>query len=491
MSSGHTEDLFRRGEFLRLIETATPEADANPKGGDAATRLRLAEALALTGNVSRAIEIASPYSGGRREPAVRAHAEYILAIAAWRSGNVTSAAKLFGLAVRDALESKNTRCVAWTYLHTFRFYVDFHPSDAVSSMLSLVRKAVIAAGDRQATAYLHSCVSALEGQKGRMSEAWRHCVMAESLLEDDPNAWILGAILLNKGCLHLLKCEIKPAETQLIAARDAYVHSGNLGSIATGSLGYLQLQTGKLAEARRTLGSIIDDPTLAETRKPPLRETLARVHLASNELAECAIQLSTLLDKNDDDIPGYISRWAEITNARMLTRRGQTAVALKRLIEAERRNTPGDSHFAAALNLTMSQLLMGTGQRGEATRRLLLCDEAGITTQNDLQAQYLLRVFCNGRRTGRRRQLRTRAFRLWATQGVITPRLGSVMEPKRLTKHVTSLRWLLRASRQFRRPAQASRALSRRASIWPISHSSWRTKLSRRCGQSAARLMRA
>ena len=149
MSSGHAEDLFRRGEFLRLIETARPEVEANPRSGDVPMRLRLAEALALTGNVSKAVEIASPYAEARREAAVRAHAEYILAIAAWRSGNVTSAAKLFGLAVRDAVESKNARCVAWTYLHTFRFYIDFHPSDAVSSMLSLVRKAVIAAGDRR------------------------------------------------------------------------------------------------------------------------------------------------------------------------------------------------------------------------------------------------------------------------------------------------------------------------------------------------------
>src|ERR1700752_4391761 len=101
ISSGHAEELFRRGEFLRLIETATPEVDANPKDGDVPTRLRLAEALALTGNVSKAIEIASPSSEGRREAAVRAHAEYILAIAAWRSGNVTSAAKL--------LDRKSTR----------------------------------------------------------------------------------------------------------------------------------------------------------------------------------------------------------------------------------------------------------------------------------------------------------------------------------------------------------------------------------------------
>src|SRR5882672_10193203 len=225
INSERAEDLFKRGEFLRFIQRATSGALGDPKS-NARERLNRAEAFALTGDSFSALEIARLYSEARCETTIRAHAEYVLAISAWRAGDVRDAAKLFASALRTAIESKNPRLIAWTYLHTFRFYIDFHPSDAVSSMLSLVRKAVIAAGDRQATAYLHSCVSALEGQKGRMSEAWRHCVMAESLLEEDPNAWILGAVLLNKGCLHLRRCEIKPAETQLIAARGAYAHSG-------------------------------------------------------------------------------------------------------------------------------------------------------------------------------------------------------------------------------------------------------------------------
>ena len=424
ISSEHAEDLFRRGEFLNFIREAASHADGDPKRS-ARQHLRLAEALALTGNSPKAVEIALPYSEARREPAVRAHAEYVLAIAAWRAGNATDAAKLFASARRDAVESKNPQCIAWAHLHTFRFYIDFHPADAVSAILPSTRKAVIAAGDRQATAYLHSCVSVLEGQKGRMNEAWRHCVMAEALLAEDPNTWMLGATLLNKGCLYALKCEFKKAEDQLVAAQEASVRSGNPGAMATGSLAYLQLQTGRLQEARRTLASIIADPKLPETRKTPLRETLARVHLVLNELDECAIQLGPLLERGPSDggIPAYIARWAEITNARMLTRRGRISDALNALLETERRSSGDDSHFAAALNLAISQLLMVTGRRAEAATRLSFADEAGITTRNELQAQYYFVSAGMVDTASLSKQLKSRAFRLWARQGLITPRL--------------------------------------------------------------------
>src|SRR5258705_4273319 len=424
ISSERAEDLFRRGEFLRFIQKATSGALGDPKS-NAREHLNLAEAFALTGDSSSASEIARLYSEARCETAIRAHAEYVLAISAWRAGDGPDAAKLFASALRSALESKNSRLIAWTYLHTFRFYIDFHPADAVSAILHSTRKAVIAAGDRQAIAYLHSCVSVLEGQKGRMNEAWRHCVLAEALLEDDPNTWIRGATLLNRGCLYALKCEFKSAEVRLIAAQEAYVQSVNGGSMAAGSLAYLQLQTGKLPEARRTLASIVTDPTLAETRKQPLRETLARVHLLSNELDECAVQLSAILDSagNGGGIPGYIARWAEITNARLLIRQGRIADALHALLEPERRNTSDDSHFSAALNLAFSQLLMSTGQRAEATRRLSIAEAAGITRRNDLQAQYY--YVCAGMADTRSfgEQLKRRAARLWSRQGLITPRL--------------------------------------------------------------------
>jgi len=424
INSERAEDLFKRGEFFRFIQKATSGALGDPKS-NARERLNLAEAFALTGDSFSALEIARLYSEARCETTIRAHAEYVLAISAWRAGDVRDAAKLFASALRTAIESKNPRLIAWTYLHTFRFYIDFHPADAVSAILNSTRKAVIAAGDRQAIAYLHSCVSVLEGQKGRMNEAWRHCVLAEGLLKDDPNTWILGATLLNRGCLYALKCEFKSAEVQLIAAQEAYVQSVNHGSMAAGSLAYLQLQTGKLPEARRTLASIVADSTLAETRKQPLRETLARVHLLSNELDECAIQLSAILDRegNGGDIPGYIARWAEITNARLLTRQGRIADALHALLETERRNTSDDSHFSAALNLAFSQLLMSTGQRAEATRRLSFAEAAGITRRNDLQAQYYYVCAGMADTPSLGEQLKRRAARLWSRQGLITPRL--------------------------------------------------------------------
>ena len=51
--------------------------------------------------------------------------------------------------------------------------------DALTAMLSQVRRVVTRAGDAQVRAYLHASVSVLEGQTGRLNEALRHCDIAD------------------------------------------------------------------------------------------------------------------------------------------------------------------------------------------------------------------------------------------------------------------------------------------------------------------------
>jgi DNA-binding NtrC family response regulator/tetratricopeptide (TPR) repeat protein len=421
--------LFKRGEFLKLIDLAGSIFVRDPNVA-VRQRLKLANALALAGNLAAANELARRYAEQTYDPSIRSHAECVLALAAWRNGDVASAAKHFPSALRLAAESKDTERIAWTYLHLLRFYIDFHPTDVVLSILPSVRKAVIVAGSRHATAYLHCCVSTLEGQTGRVDEAWRHCQLSESLLENEPNAWILGNSLLNRACVSSLNCDFKKAETYIQAAKDAYSASSNLRSlIIDGSLGYIQLQTGQFVSAQRTLAAILKDPDISEVRKQPVRETSARLHLALNQLDECSFQLARLRTEKvgEDGVPGYITRWAGITSARLLIRRGAFIDALEELRALERDSQQAlsrDLPFSAALHLTTAHVLARMGRNREAASRILSAGKADVARHRDLQGQYY--YGCSSvlpDSTRLTNQLKNRAFRLWATKGLVAARL--------------------------------------------------------------------
>jgi len=424
-SSENADDLFRRGEFLKFISLAGSIA-GEPKA-DARQRLRLANALVLAGDSAAASELARRYADPANDTSVRSYAECILALSAWWSGDVSSAAKHFQSALRLATESKDPEGLAWTYLHLLRFYIDFHPTDVVLSILPVVRKAVLLAGVRHATAYLHCCVSTLEGQTGRPDEAWRHCQLSESLLDSGPNAWILRNSLLNRAGICSLNCEFEKAETYLQAAKDAYAVSSNLVSInIDGSLGYVQLQTGQFSSAQRRFAGILDDPGISEFRKQPVRETSARLHLALNQLDECEFQLVRLRAAGDEDVPAYITRWAGITHARLLTRRGAHIEALEQLgrLESECQKLVPDVSLVAAMQLATAQVLTRTGRGPEAARRLFSADEAGVIHHRELQGHYY--YACASALPDSavlKDQLRNRALRLWAVQGLVATRL--------------------------------------------------------------------
>jgi DNA-binding NtrC family response regulator/tetratricopeptide (TPR) repeat protein len=428
------DDLFRRGEFLKFINVAGSIAPRDPKA-DARQRLKLANALALAGDLAAASELARRYAEPANDPSIRSHAECVLALAAWRRGDVSSATKVFRSALRLAIESKDPERVAWTYLHLLRFYIDFHPTDVVLSILPAVRKAVTLAGLRHATAYLHCCVSTLEGQTGRIDEAWRHCQLSESLLDGEPNAWVLGNSLLNRACICSLNCEFEEAETYIRAAKDAYTVSSDLRSIIIdGSLGFVQLQTGQFASAQRTLAGILNDHEISESRKQPVRETSARLHLALSQLDECASQLAYLRagSVEEEGVPAYIARWAGITHARLLTRRGAFIEALEQLgeLESDSQQPVRDVSFVAALHLATAQVLTRIGRHADVARRLFSADEAGVTRHRDLQGQYYYSCASALPDSAQlKNQLKNRALRLWAAQGVVAARLEIEKSP--------------------------------------------------------------
>ena len=70
ISSEDADALFRRGEFLRLIQLSGSFLPRDPKTATR-QRLKLANALALAGDLATASEIARRYAEQPNEPSIR------------------------------------------------------------------------------------------------------------------------------------------------------------------------------------------------------------------------------------------------------------------------------------------------------------------------------------------------------------------------------------------------------------------------------------
>jgi DNA-binding NtrC family response regulator len=294
-------------------------------------------------------------------------------------------------------------------------------------MLPQARRAVIRAGMPALTAYLHTCVAVLEGNRGHLDEAWRHCDIAESLLEADSNAWVLATNFLNKGCIATIRCEFNAASEYFRKAAAAAEVSGSvrIRTHAETNVGYLQLVTGQFRKAEATLKS-----ALSRAREPETRigttEVLARVYLAGGDLDQCE---RSLREANVCDDPiGYSEygmRWAALTKAKLLLKRKQFDAALQWLAFVESRSTAlQDRPFNVAVHLLAAHALHHLGNRRECAREILRSDSAGIRDSAELQGQlhYTLGMIVSGDDLFLARRLQKRAKDIWSTQRVVSVR---------------------------------------------------------------------
>src|SRR5678815_979512 len=335
MTYEHCQQLFRKGHLRKLIQGVTngrrlPEIETD-------LRVFLGYTLALVGDTSFARSVVD-IEPSRLAQTLRSQLECALAIIRWRAGDADAAWKHFNLAIQAAAESKDLERIAWAHLHLLRFAVDARPADALTVILPTARSAVIRAGIPSLTAYLHTCVATMEGNYGRIDEALRHCDLAESLLELDANAWVLGVTLLNKGSIALVRCEFPKAASYFHAAIDQVDVNGSSRTRAGAetNLGYIYMLTGEYGKAeivlKRVLERIVEPNAVIDST-----DTLARVYLGLGNLDECEATLRRLdLEDNSVQYAKYATRWTALTKAQLLLRRGKYRAALSWLESVER-----------------------------------------------------------------------------------------------------------------------------------------------------------
>ncbi len=428
--------LFRKGDFSELLQlvgqTSGHEAEWDPRA-----RVIVAHAFAITGSLATAQALATIDTSQQSVSLVRARAESVLGIVSQMRGDVASAQHYFHSGIRSAQDSKNSERIAWAHLHLYRLLVEGHPMDALTAMLSRVRKVVTAAGDPQTTAYLHSSVAVLEGQTGRLNEALRHCDMAESLLRLAPNNWISGNVWLIRACVACLGCHFDRAAECLASARELTARSGHVFGAASGeaNLGHVETMRGHFDKASAAFRRVLGSTGKSSFAVLAASESFARLCLSVGQLEQCQQALDRIQEetsKHEGLRSVYHVRWAGITYARLLLKRGEPGAALVALQRLEEQSKSiRDLPFAAAIHLTASLALSRTNEDRLAALRLLTCDRLDITQNRELQPQfyYGAGLAVGGRDSPLMKQMRNRALRLWSAQGVVSVQMEMETPP--------------------------------------------------------------
>jgi DNA-binding NtrC family response regulator len=414
--------LFRKGHFRELINGF--KESGRWRDVDPDSRILFAYVLALCGQTSFANSVIR-IEDQTVNPRLRSQIEATLGIISWWSGDQESASRHMHCAIQGACESKNLEWIAWTHLHLFRFAVDARPAHALAVMLPDARKAVIRAGIPSLTAYLHNCVATLEGYRGHVDEASRHCDIADSLLETDPNAWILAGILINRGCVATVRCEFREAAEYYRAVVGLTEITGSIRTCALAECNsaYLQLITGQLGKAEETLERALLNASRSGTNTFGALDILARVYLAAGELDKCEETLERV--NQLVQYSTYETRWAALTKAKLLLKRGQFDVALTWLEALEARSRPlDDQPFNAAVHLLAAQTVNRIGKRRECAHRIAKADLAGIRESRDIQGQFhhSISVIVANEAPGLASQMQERAKRIWSSQGIVSVR---------------------------------------------------------------------
>ena len=255
----------------------------------------------------------------------------------------------------------------------------------------------------------------------------RHCDIAESLLKLAPNAWLLGSMLLTKGGIACLKCNFREAGQYIEAAKACTAATNHAGLTAgtDATLGQIDLLTGRFERAEQHALRVVRNPNAPRLLQISARDVVSRICLALNRLEDCEASIR-FIDSTANECQGvrfvYHVRWAGVTKARFLLKRGSYSTALQWLEELEATSGTGDPPFKVAIHLEAARALGKLGHTAGAALRLLTACELGAADIPDLQGQYYYgaALLVGSDRTPLKRQLQLRAERLWAHQGIVS-----------------------------------------------------------------------
>src|SRR5205814_7038641 len=144
------------------------------------------------------------------------------------------------------------------------------------------------------------------------------------------------------------------------------------------------------------------------------------------ELEKCEEVLESFNAGQPVQYSTYETRWAALTRAKLLFRRGEFENALEWLDSLKKQPTEIDDHtFEAAVHLFSAQIYGRIGQSSECARHILQADGLGVGRNRDLQGQYNYSIgqIVSARLSDFGARLEERGTRIWSSQGNVSLRL--------------------------------------------------------------------
>ena len=270
--------------------------------------------------------------------------------------------------------------------------IETGPRDKALASLADARRLVAKAGSNDASAYLHICVSVLEGQIGRLDEARRDWDIADGLLERSTNAWLSACCLINRGCVEWLNLNFDEASRSFRLGREraskiGYVY---LTRAADTCDAHDHLFLGRFTKAEQAFLNVSRDTAADAVSQLASLDGLARVYLASgrfNDAERVVLEINDRIKRNERAAIVYQVRGAVITEARLLIKKGLYSDAISVLEAAEERFlAQGDVPLRAAVHCTHAHALALSGDPKPSVGRIVRASELNVTAIRDLQA---------------------------------------------------------------------------------------------------------
>jgi DNA-binding NtrC family response regulator len=418
--------LFRAGMFAAL---AKPFEHTGPNDNrlDPEVRGLVAHALVRLGHSARARSLVAD-TPERGSQSARVTTQIVLGLASRGIGAFRDALAHLQLAVRLAQDHGDAEVIAWAQLHLLRHLVDGGDAELVQAMIPSVRIAVNRAGSPQASAYLHAVIATIEGERGRLDEGWRHCGIATSVLELSPNAWLACSVLRSRVSISVSQCRVIDA-LDLIKSLTTIAETHSLERELVeneANRGYIHLLKGDYERSLRALRRVVDSPSSSMRARLAALESMARVSLATADLNDCQNLLQHIdreTARDSDLLHTSAARWARVVRARLLMKQGKMEEAVEVLESATPESSiAADAPLVVTLHLTRAQALARLSRSAEAARHLIESEEGGATRFRDVQGQFYYAASSAVETTNYTLalQLRDRARRLWAYQGIVS-----------------------------------------------------------------------
>ena len=419
--------LFQSGEYGAIATSVAPGHQLRSQA-DSRLKILVAHSLARVGRPTEAKDLIGADTSHLPSAGLQSAAHIALGLAYRSLGELDRAITHLHFAVRLALEDGDPEKIAWAQLYLLRHSIDDGDIEVGQAMVQAVRMAVTRAGSPQATAYLHVTTATLEGQRGRLTEAWRHCEIAADVLALQPNVWLKCAIHQVQAVVAGTQLRLPESVSQLrslgelakkhLLARESINNEANIGHIS-----HLR---GEYRRSTELLTRVIESTHSSTNAKLSAIETMARVQLAQGDLERCASYLAQIESASVQEprvSASHAARWAGICQARLHLKRRDPETASLVLGQAERSQINSfDAQLAVTLHLTLAQALSHLDRPADVSARLFNADTGGATRFRDVQGQfyYAAAVAVEASNPGLAHQLRERARRLWAHQGIVS-----------------------------------------------------------------------